>query len=47
MFVLRNLRSSLLPFDPKIEKIACALRKATREASQAKGDSPIFSSDSE
>lgn len=42
-----NSRSSLLPFDSKIERIAHALRKAAREGSMAEGDPPILSLDYE
>lgn len=39
--------SSLLPFDPEIERIARAIRKETREASLDERGSLILSSDSE
>lgn len=44
---MRKSGSSLLSFDPEIERTAYALRKASREASMAEGDPPILSSNSE
>lgn len=44
---MRISGSSLVPFDPEIERTSCSLRKAGRQISLVEEDSPIVSSDYE